>query len=56
MALSTDVLERVIVKLVAVSGILGALVETSDSPLSDAIWGAQDYLDKIIDDIRAAIE
>ena len=51
-----DLIEQVITKLVSVSGILGALVEASDSPLSDAIWGAQDYLDKIIDELRAAVE
>lgn len=54
--MSTDVIEKVIVKLVSVSGILGVLVEAADSPLSDAIWGAQDYLDRIIDDIRTSIE
>lgn len=51
-----DLIEQCITKLVSVSGILGALVETADSPLSDALWGAQDYLDKIIDELRAAIE
>lgn len=54
--MNTDIIEQVITKLTAVSGILGALVEAADSPLSDAIWGAQDYLDKIIDELRAAIE
>ena len=54
--MSTDVFEKIIVKLVSVSGILSALVETSDSPLSDAIWGTQDYLDHIIDELRTAIE
>lgn len=54
--MNTDIIEQVITKLTAVSGILGALVETCDSPLSDAIWGAQDYLDKTIEELQAAIE
>ncbi len=54
--MKTEAFEKVIVKLVSVSGILGALVDDTDSPISDAIWGAQDYLDQIIEELRAAIE
>ena len=54
--MNTEKIEQIITKLVSVSGILGALAETADSPLSEAIWGTQDYLDKIIEELLDTIE
>ena len=49
-------IENTKVQIVAASAILGALVETCDSPLSDAIYGVKDYLDRIVDDIEVIAE
>ena len=54
--MNTEKIEQVITELISVSGILEALAETADSPLSEAIWGTQDYLDRIIEELCDAIE
>ena len=49
-------METVKVQIVAASALLGALVETCDSPISDAIYGVKDYLDRIVDNIEVIAE